>query len=310
MNLSIIIPTKNRYSILLETLLILIDLKSKYFFEIIVVNDNDNKLDLPEIYLNNIKVVDSFNRGAAYARNLGVKNAKYDSILFLDDDILMNEETLLEMYNFIQNNKNACINPNWILSPDIQKKINKTSFGRFLNHVGLNSYKGWVHLKEWEENKLIKVPKLSAFCLMMNKRLFNEVGGFDERFKFASVEDDEFSFRLKNAGAELYINTTLLVYHNEKDRIDLLSRLNRLKINAHNRYICFKLGFEEYKISYSYHKKIILMILSNLKILFFYLIKLIPENKKYDSLKFKFYHLLIAIFIYEGYHEAQRKSIN
>ena len=47
----------------------------------------------------------------------------------------------------------------------------------------------------------------------LKRELFLEVGGFDERFRYAAVEDIEFGVRLAEAGIELVYDPTLVVLH-------------------------------------------------------------------------------------------------
>lgn len=100
MKYSIIIPVYNVENFLKEC----IDsvLKQKYRdFEIILVDDgstdNSGKMcDTYSDYFNFIKVVHKENGGAASARNVGVKMAEGDYIIFLDsDDYWMNDSCLL-----------------------------------------------------------------------------------------------------------------------------------------------------------------------------------------------------------------------
>lgn len=94
MDLSIVIPTYNKF----ERLKIM--LKSLYLqrytdgnFEVIVVDDGTDEFsamsvkNLQRIYPFRYFYLDK--RGRACARNCGIENAQYETILFLDDDVIL-----------------------------------------------------------------------------------------------------------------------------------------------------------------------------------------------------------------------------
>ncbi len=96
---SIIIPTYNREKILYKCLQALN--KQSYpanKFEIIIINDNST--DNTETMINNIKIKPNLiyrnkdHSGPAGARNTGLKIAKGEFIVFIDDDIIVNSAFL------------------------------------------------------------------------------------------------------------------------------------------------------------------------------------------------------------------------
>ena len=95
--ISIIIPNYNKSQFLAETIN---SVKKQTYdnWEAIIIDDcsSDNSVDIIEKLISNdnkfsLKVNFS-NKGANYSRNLGIKEAKGDFIIFLDsDDILSND---------------------------------------------------------------------------------------------------------------------------------------------------------------------------------------------------------------------------
>ena len=94
--ISVIIPTFNRWETLLQSLLAL---KKQTFdastYEIIVVNDGstDNAYAgmgrCDEIGIPNLKHLNQKKNGPGSARNLGIRHAKGRILLFLGDDIIL-----------------------------------------------------------------------------------------------------------------------------------------------------------------------------------------------------------------------------
>jgi glycosyltransferase involved in cell wall biosynthesis len=88
--ISFILPTinpPNSLSLIINS----IEKRFKTNYELIIINDNpDNKLLFDEFKCNsqyNISVItNSFNSGPGYSRNIGIMNAQFDYIAFVDDD--------------------------------------------------------------------------------------------------------------------------------------------------------------------------------------------------------------------------------
>lgn len=96
--ISIIIPVYNSEEFLAECLDSILS-QSYQEFEIILINDGskDNSLKICEKYSANddrIKLFNTENSGVSAARNLGLKNAEGQLILFFDSDDIMPAETL------------------------------------------------------------------------------------------------------------------------------------------------------------------------------------------------------------------------
>ena len=81
--LSIVVPTKDRPSLLSRALRSVLS-QPEDDFEVVVVNDGDEHPDVPDD--RRVKVVASRRRGVAAARNDGVAAATGEFLMFLDDD--------------------------------------------------------------------------------------------------------------------------------------------------------------------------------------------------------------------------------
>jgi glycosyltransferase involved in cell wall biosynthesis len=67
---------------------------------------------------------------------------------------------------------------------------------------------------QWREQHLGKwftVPKLSGFCLLMTRAVYEKVGGLDERFGLGFFDDDDLAERARRAGFELAVAHDLFV---------------------------------------------------------------------------------------------------
>ena len=67
---------------------------------------------------------------------------------------------------------------------------------------------GAEHRGQW-----FNVPKLSGFCLLMKRAVYETIGGLDERFGLGFFDDDDLAERARRAGFELAIAHDLFVHH-------------------------------------------------------------------------------------------------
>ena len=111
LDLSIVIPTRNRSDMLYNTIKEL--KKNSFFFKEIIVVDSSNKFHKSKIkkFKNKMKVkMKLYNAKPSISlqRNIGlnkvIKKRKY--VMFLDDDLIFNKNAFKKMYSFVRKNKN------------------------------------------------------------------------------------------------------------------------------------------------------------------------------------------------------------
>ena len=67
--------------------------------------------------------------------------------------------------------------------------------------------------REEHRGKWFTVPKLSGFCLLMKRAVYDAIGGLDERFGLGFFDDDDLAERARRAGFELAVAHDLFVHH-------------------------------------------------------------------------------------------------
>ena len=298
MKISIIIPTFKREKILQRTLDAANSAVEKLEAEIIIVNDGPDYCELASS--GKALIINNPGRGVSSARNYGFSKSSGDIIVFLDNDILISEKILTHFISLLADNPQCIFNPNWEYPDDLKKSMQTNQFGRFLLETGNYCYKAWAQDVNWGTGPLIKVDKLATFCLIMERSVFEKTGGFDEKIFFGE-EDLEMTIRAKKLGFELYIDESVIVYHNEVDRVTLTNKLTRMRIVG----AMLKSNGE---FTYPQWKKAFLWIQLKLSFLILSVMWFLPNRKFFDKLYFFLAHSLLASTIYDGYTRGYHGS--
>ena len=165
--ISVIIPTYNRGWILKEA----VDsvLSQNYTdFELIVVDDGstDNTLALLQAYKGRLNVLEQENRGVSSARNLGIKNSCGQYIAFLDSDDLWLPGKLSFQLEFFVSHREAL--------------ICQTEEMWIRNGLRVNPGKKHKKISGHIFEQSLALCLVSPSAVMMDRRLFEEIGIFDE----------------------------------------------------------------------------------------------------------------------------------
>lgn len=193
--------------------------------EIIVVDDHSEQefLSSLERFGNNILLIHS-DRTAnrSYNRNYGAKYAQNDYLLFVDGDIIllpyavaslritMQQGYVGAVGNVIRSN-NTPNQMNVLTGIDYMKLFeNKLSVQDFID-LSIIDDRRQAHIIDKIATDSLWEYFFTAYCAV-KKSVFEEIGGFDTRFKGWGVEDDEFGYRLKSAGKLEYNNSTYGVH--------------------------------------------------------------------------------------------------
>lgn len=129
--ISVIIPCYNCSDFIVQTLN---SLKEQEFdeFEVICINDGstDNTLKILENYkFNKLKIINSENKGASNARNLGLENANSKFVFFLDSDDLLPKNALKSLYESAKKYDSDLVVGNFsYLYSDNSKKFQNNTF--------------------------------------------------------------------------------------------------------------------------------------------------------------------------------------
>ncbi len=306
MDLSIIIPTKDRALVLKDTLeKVSMILLAHPNIEAIVVNDSSTS-EIDFVPQENLTVIRNPKSGVASARNFGASLAKSDGLLFLDDDILVEEIHIKRAMDFLKESPNACLNLDWIYPEELLDILKKIKFGRFMINNGLVSLKGWASGLEWYPDQFFERTSMASQFLVMHKSVFDAVGKYNESFPHAGFEDYDFQERLKKKNIKLYLDTRYATYHNEKDRHVPLNWLKRKEREGETRAVAVKIfHYSEKDPGYSSTKMLAYSLLIPFRKLIYFYTLLIPNLKFTDFIYNRLMHWLSGIYHNAGYRKIK-----
>ena len=250
MNISVIIPTNNKTSrikLMLESLFKQLDEVDKS--EAIFINDGSSQ-NIDFIFDNikgksNIRYYKSENKGRAHARNLGIEYARYDTLVFVDDDVLLAPDFLYqhiesqktepkvlhgEIKNFVYSYPFEHIE-NGILYEQEQGLMKRGKYVTYLKEKcqslkDIDNYKKIynqskymllesriidIYNKKIEELEWISFTGGNVSC---PKKWIQEINGFDENFGIHwGCEDLELGYRLKKLNRTFGYNSKASCCH-------------------------------------------------------------------------------------------------
>ncbi len=202
---SVIIPCYNAEKTILKTLEALENQSFKKPFEVLICDDGskDRTLEVVKDFTKKskipVRIFANKHKGPAWQRNFGAKKARGKIIVFTDSDCIPGKNWLKEMIKPIENGKAIGVQGTY-------RTLNKESV--------IARFEGYEIEKRHERMKKEKhIDFIGTFSASYVKDVFIKFGGFDTRFKTASGEDPELSYRMAKAGYKLVFNPKAYVYH-------------------------------------------------------------------------------------------------
>ena len=210
MDVSIIMINYNTYDLTKDAIISILNNTTDIDYELILVdNDSPDKSGeklFEEFSENIVYIAAGGNLGTSKAFNLGLKKARGKYILWLNTDILIKENFVKTLFNYMEDDPKCGICGGNILDfngdpttsfhtmPSIKSdKKNFSVMRLILNKIFRISKKEAVY--NYSENP-IEVGYICGADMMIRRCLFDELGGFDEDI-FMYGEETEFAFRVK-----------------------------------------------------------------------------------------------------------------
>ncbi len=212
---SIIIPNYNQ-RVYLEALLDSIRLYTKGLdYEIIVIDDGSQ--DDSRAYLAQQKdvhiILNDVNEGFPKSCNKGLRAAVGDELLLLNNDIIVTPDWLKNLRKALYGAARA-----GAVSPVTNNSSNRQSVDVPYNNELSPAGKKNIHdfaltYNKTDHSQWYKWNTLVAYCFLLKREAYDNIGGLDEMFSPGNYEDDDYSLRLRRAGYELYLCKDTFVHH-------------------------------------------------------------------------------------------------
>ncbi|NFN37302.1 glycosyltransferase [Clostridium botulinum] len=221
--ISILIPNKDHIIDLSRCINSILEKSTYKNIEIIIIENNRTERKTFEYYktlekYKNIKVVTYESKGKfnySAINNFGVRYAKGNQLLFLNNDIeIISENWLEEMLMYSQREDVGAIGAKLYYPNDTIQHAGLglgilTLAGHYFRHFNRDAT-GYMGNLFFTRN----VSGVTAACIMMKKSIFNEINGFDETFEVA-FNDVDLCMRIRKAGYLIVWTPYAEAYHYE-----------------------------------------------------------------------------------------------
>ena len=199
--ISIVVPTYRRETVLTETIAHLLELDPRPA-EILVVDQTEMHQEAVECALRNweaagaIRLLRLVEPSITRAMNCGLCEARQNSVLFVDDDIIP-EPDLIQSHWVALERTGAALIAGRVIQPWHEgKDLSKQEGFHFAS-----TQAGWIH-------------DFMGGNFAVRREIALELGGFDEQFVSVAYNfESEFAYRLRKAGHRIFYEPSASVHH-------------------------------------------------------------------------------------------------
>ena len=236
--ISIVIPTKDQYLIVKKCVESILAKTTYKNYEIILVDTGSSDRSVLDWYkkMNNkhVKIINFHESPFSYSRacNYGVKESKGEYILLLNNDIeLLSSNWIETLLSDAQREGIGAVGCK-LYYPD-RIHLQHAGIGLGLNKTAANllsniSIHNMTLIQSLYANTRHELTAVTAACLMIKKSRFDEVGGFDEKFR-VTYNDVDLCLKLKDAGYRNIYNPSAELVHHESVSVGLPTILKETK---------------------------------------------------------------------------------
>jgi len=212
MDLSIVIVSFNTKKILKSCLNSIFQNKFKGKLEVIVVDNNssdNSSLMVEKGFKEVVLIKNRENLGFAKAANQGIKKSKGKFVLLLNSDIIVKENSLNLLFNFIKDrddlgvlggrllNKDDSVQGSCYYLPTLWRAIIK--YGSFFKYAP-------------QGQEPIQVEAVTGAVFLIPRKIIKKIGLLDERY-FIYFEELDYCRRVKKAGFKVFYLPTAEFIH-------------------------------------------------------------------------------------------------
>ncbi len=153
-------------------------------------------------------IINATNLGVAKGWNQGMRLAKGEYILILNNDIIVGPDWLENMVRLAESDPEiGLVGPrsNYIAGPQIVPNVPYKVEGEIQDFIGK-----WQKKNDLSSAEFVFVK---GFCHLIPRRVFDKVGFYDERFGKGNFEDDDYCTRVHHHGFNALIANDSFIHH-------------------------------------------------------------------------------------------------
>lgn len=144
------------------------------------------------------------NGGPNPARNLILKDAKTEYVLFLDADVVLENDVVIKLIQALDSEQRAAVAAPKIMDYDEHSRVQFN--GTLIHYIGAA-----IHLRNNDAHTNV-VTSLGGACLLVRKKVADKVNGWDEDLFFGWTDGD-FVYRTVLAGYQALSVSCAKLYH-------------------------------------------------------------------------------------------------
>ena len=225
MMLSVSIVTFNNEAVIKACLRNIFKYTCKYDFKVMIVDNNssDNTTHMIEENFKQVRILkNKKNIGFGAAHNMAIQSAGGKYHLVLNPDIILQEDSIGKLIDFMDNNKDiGLISPKTVF-PDgsiqylckREPRLFDLGIMRFTPNFIKRIFKKRIDYYEMRDtgyDKMMDVPNLSGSFMLFRKSVLDRVGGFDENY-FIYFEDTDITRRTAEIARTVFYPDTSVIH--------------------------------------------------------------------------------------------------
>ncbi len=189
--------------------------------EIIIV-DNASKIDPKkhiEANFTNVKVINSpKNLGFAGGNNIGIRAAKGEYLLFINNDAVLQKDTIDNLLKTFETSKNVgIVSPLIYYFPENEEDERRIQYAGTTpvnNITGRNTTIGLGEIDKNQYQNIEPTAYIHGAAMMISRKALEKTGLMPELF-FLYYEELDWSEMIRRANFEVYVNHKAKVFHKE-----------------------------------------------------------------------------------------------
>jgi len=191
-----------------------IEAHTTYSYEIVFVDNasTDGSIeylqDLVEQNDHYKLISNSENKGFAAGNNQGIKAATGKYVLLLNNDVLVSDRWLSKLVQALEIDENIGM---------VGPITNHISGRQMLTEVPYSDEPGFQQFAQQvliqNTGKMTPRRRIAGFAVLMQKSLYEEVGGLDEGFGSGNFEDDDLCLKVRAKGKAIIVHEAVFIHH-------------------------------------------------------------------------------------------------